>query len=148
MNTFLSTFLSFIILFSDTDVCPEQSNLSLTVTVNGLRNNNGVVQFALYNKAGSIPDEDYTNYYKMLTATIKNNSATVTFQNLPANVYAVNILHDENKNKKIDKGLIMPIEGIGFSNYSSIGLTNRPDFAKASFQLKENKTINVKVIYM
>ena len=37
---------------------------------------------------------------------------------------------------------------IGFSNYQSIGLTNRPNFSKASFELKENKTISVKVIYM
>jgi uncharacterized protein (DUF2141 family) len=57
-------------------------------------------------------------------------------------------LHDENSNGKIDKGLILPKEGIGFSNYSSIGLTNRPNFKKASFELTQNKTIKVKVIYM
>ena len=60
----------------------------------------------------------------------------------------MNILHDENKNGKIDKGFILPIEGIGFSNFQSIGLTNRPNFSKASFELKENKSISVKVIYM
>ncbi|MCX6310909.1 MAG: DUF2141 domain-containing protein [Bacteroidetes bacterium] len=127
----------------------EKSELcNLTIVVNNLRNSIGVVQFALYNKDGSIPDEDYENYYKLLKGEIVNGSSTITFKNIPSGKYAVNILHDENKNGKIDKGFILPIEGIGFSNFQSIGLTNRPNFSKASFELRENKTISIKVIYM
>ncbi len=121
---------------------------SLTVEVNHLRNTKGVVQFALYNKDGTIPDEHYERYYKIGSSKIINGRATFTFTNLSKGKYAVNILHDENKNKKIDKGFIMPIEGIGFSNYQSIGLTNRPKFSKASFELNGNRKISVKVIYM
>ncbi|MFN6944638.1 MAG: DUF2141 domain-containing protein [Cytophagaceae bacterium] len=127
---------------------PNAKTLSLTIEVKNLRNEKGVAQFALYNKDGSIPDEDYENYYKIVKGEIVNGSSTITFKNIPSGKYAVNILHDENKNGKIDKGFILPIEGIGFSNFRSIGLTNRPNFSKASFELKENKTINVKVIYM
>ncbi len=127
---------------------PNADTYSLTIEVKNLRNAKGVVQFALYNKDGSTPDEDYENYYKILKGEIVNGSSTITFNNIPKGKYAVNILHDENKNGKIDKGFILPIEGIGFSNFQSIGLTNRPNFSKASFELKENKTINVKVIYM
>jgi len=60
----------------------------------------------------------------------------------------VNILHDENKNGKIDKKFILPKEGIGFSNYKSIGFTNKPNFSKASFELDSKTEINIKVIYM
>ncbi len=60
----------------------------------------------------------------------------------------MNILHDENNNGKIDKGLLLPKEGIGFSNYQSIGLKNRPNFSKASFELNTDKTISVRIIYM
>ena len=127
---------------------PNAETFSLTIDVKNLRNEKGVVQFALYNKDGSIPDEDYENYYKIVKGEIVNGSSTITFKNIPTGKYAVNILHDENKNGKIDKGFILPIEGIGFSNFQSIGLTNRPNFSRASFELKENKTINVKVIYM
>lgn len=127
---------------------PNADTYSLTIEVKNLRNAKGVVQFVLYNKDGSIPDEDYENYYKIVKGEIVNGSSTITFKNIPSGKYAVNILHDENKNGKIDKGFILPIEGIGFSNFQSIGLTNRPNFSKASFELKENKTINVKVIYM
>ncbi|MBP9214189.1 MAG: DUF2141 domain-containing protein [Chitinophagaceae bacterium] len=134
------TFYSFVNSNEDT--------YSLTIDVKNLRNAKGVVQFALYNKDGSIPDEDYENYYKIVKGEIVNGSSTITFKNIPSGKYAVNIVHDENKNGKIDKGFILPKEGIGFSNFQSIGLTNRPNFSKASFELKENKTINVKVIYM
>lgn len=121
---------------------------SLTVEVNNLRSTKGVVQFALYNTEGTIPDEFYKKCYKILKGEIINGSAAISFNNLPSGKYAVNILHDENNNGKIDKGFILPIEGIGFSNYQTIGLGNRPNFSKASFVLSGDKTISVKVIYM
>ncbi len=126
----------------------EQNTFTLTVEVENLQNSKGEVQFALYNSDGSIPDEHYKNYFKMDKSRIENEKAEITFSNLPKGIYAVSILHDENKNGKIDKGFILPKEGIGFSNYPTIGLTNRPNFKKASFELNQNKTIKVKVIFM
>lgn len=79
---------------------------------------------------------------------IENGNASVTFTNLPAGKYAVNILHDEDNNGKIKKGFILPKEGIGFSNYQSIGLGNKPKFGKAAFQLNDDLRINVNVIYL
>jgi uncharacterized protein (DUF2141 family) len=79
---------------------------------------------------------------------IVNASSKITFKNIPSGKYAVNILHYENKNGKIDKGFILPIEGIGFSNFQSIGFKNKPNFSKASFTVKENKSMSVKMIYM
>ncbi len=121
---------------------------SLTIQVKGLRNSNGVIQFLIYNKEGSIPDEKFKKYFKKNIAAIYDKTSTITFNNLPKGRYAINILHDENKNGKIDKRFILPIEGIGFSNYTSIGLTNKPKFSKASFELNSDKEINIKVIYM
>lgn len=126
----------------------EETNYPLTVTVNNLRNSDGVVQFALYNKADAFPDEHYKKYYRKLTANIVNGNSEVTFENLPEGKYAINILHDEDANGKIKKGLILPKEGIGFSNYQSIGITNRPVFQKAAFELLDDKKINIKVIYL
>ena len=126
----------------------QEEAISLTVKVEKLQNSKGVVQFALYNKDGSIPDEDYKNHYRLEKAKIVNGKSEITFKNLPKGKYAVNILHDENNNSKIDKGLLLPKEGIGFSNYQTIGLRNRPNFHKASFELNADKTIDVTVIYM
>ncbi len=126
----------------------NEETYSLTITVKDLRNSKGVIQFAIYNKEGSIPDEKYKKYYKKDIVAIDNNTATITFNNLPKGRYAVNILHDENKNGKIDKKFILPKEGIGFSNYESIGMRNRPKFSKASFEVNSNTTKIIKIIYM
>jgi uncharacterized protein (DUF2141 family) len=127
---------------------PKDETYSLTVNVENLKNSSGNVQFALYNKDGSIPDEKFKNYYKIQKSEIVNGASSTTFKNIPRGLYAVNILHDENRNGKIDKGLILPKEGIGFSNYEKIGLTNRATFIKASFILNCDKKIKVKIIYL
>lgn len=80
---------------------------SLTINVEKLRNSEGIVQFALYNKEGSIPDEDFKKCYKIVKANIVNGSSTITFIDIPVGKYAVNIFHDENNNGKIDKGFIL-----------------------------------------
>jgi uncharacterized protein (DUF2141 family) len=125
----------------------NQNTFSLTVKVEGLRNSKGVVQFALYNQDGTIPDEHYKKYYKKQEARIKNGSAHTKFYDLPEGKYAVNALHDENMNGEIDKGIILPIEGIGFTNYTSLGLSNRPNFLKASFHIMTDKTKTIKIVY-
>ncbi len=142
----LLAFILLLTLYSFTNHKAETH--SLTVEVNNLRNSIGVVQFALYNAEGTIPDEFYKKCYKISKVEIINGSATISFNNLTSGKYAVNILHDENNNGKIDKGFILPIEGIGFSNFQTIGLGNHPNFSKASFELNQNKTINIKAIYM
>ncbi|MBK7213212.1 MAG: DUF2141 domain-containing protein [Bacteroidales bacterium] len=120
---------------------------NLTIDVKELRNSKGTVVFALYNREDAIPDEHYKKYLKKLTGKIVNGNSTVTFENLPAGKYAVNILHDENNDGKIKKGMILPKEGIGFSNFQSIGLSNKPSFRKASFDLQSNKALTIKIIY-
>jgi uncharacterized protein (DUF2141 family) len=121
---------------------------ALKVKVEGLRNNKGDVQFALYNKKGTIPDKHYTKYYKKAVAPIRNGKATIVFRGLPKGRYAVNVLHDEDKNGQIAMGLMLPDEGIGFSNYSSIGIGNKPSFEKASFEVDHDMAKSVKVIYL
>lgn len=125
-----------------------QHTYSLVVDVSGLRNSKGILQVALYNKEGSIPDEHYRNYFRLVRKEINDGSAKLIFTDLPEGKYAVSVLHDENNNGKIDKGLILPEEGIGFSNYESIGLRSKPSFGKASFDLSADKSIIVKIIYM
>lgn len=127
---------------------PPERTVSLTVEVDQLRNSKGRVQFALYNRDGSIPDEHYERCCKRGTAPIVGGKATYTFTGLPPGRYAVNILHDENGNGKIDKGLLLPKEGIGFSKYSTIGLGNRPNFRKANFEVEQDLRIRVQVVYL
>lgn len=131
--------------FKEWHKAPEYS---LSIEINNLRNAEGVVIFALYNREDAFPDEHYKKYFKKCTGKIVNGSSSVIFENVPPGKYAVNILHDENNDGKIKKGFVLPEEGIGFSNYQSIGFGNKPKFSKASFALFNNTKIRIKVIYM
>jgi len=128
-------------------ISQKQETCSLTVQVSELRNSKGTVQFTLYNREDAFPDEHYKKYFKKLTGEIVNGASSVTFENLPEGKYAVNILHDENNDGKIKKGIILPKEGIGFSNFQSIGISNKPTFSKAAFNVTNNKSVSVKIIY-
>ncbi len=137
---------AFLAVFS-TFLTVALSASSLEVTVDNLRNSKGVVIFSIYDKDGTIPDEKHKNYTIELKSKIKDNKATVIFNNLKNGRYAVGIIHDENENGKIDKGFLLPKEGIGFSNYDSIGLSHKPNFKDASFELNSDKKVKIKVIY-
>ena len=145
--THLTSFFFLLLLLTSFNNHADKT-VSLTITIDNLRNSKGIVQFALYNKNGTIPDEDFTKCYKILKANIVNKTATITFTGIPLGKYAANIFHDENNNGKIDKGFVMPIEGIGFSNYNTIGFSNRPNFAKASFDINTNKSIKIAMVYL
>lgn len=126
----------------------KEVTFSLTVEVDELRNSDGTVQFALYNRADAFPDEHFKKCLKVLPGKIINGSSSVTFENLPEGKYAINVLHDENTDGRINKGLIFPKEGIGFSNYESLGFSNRPSFDKAYINLSGDLKISVKIIYL
>ncbi len=126
----------------------KQETYSLTVDVSELRNSKGTVLFALYNREDAFPDEHYKKYFKKLTGEIVNGASTVTFKNLLEGKYAVSLLHDENNDGKIKKGIILPKEGIGFSNFRSIGISNKPTFSKASFSVLSDKKIKINIIYL
>ncbi len=140
--------LTLIILLLSSFHNQKKETYNLTIEVKDLRNSSGTVLFAVYNREDAFPDEHYKKYLKKVTGKIVKGTSTVTFESLPAGKYAVNILHDEDNDGKIKKGLILPKEGIGFSNYQSIGLSNKPLFSKASFNLQSDKVLKIKIIYL
>lgn len=66
--------LGLFIMLVSFRAAPLQRGYSLTVKVDGLRNSKGLVQFALYNREGTIPDQKFKTYYRMKTAEITNKN--------------------------------------------------------------------------
>lgn len=147
INIIIAMQLHIVFLLFTNGSNSDATTYPLTVKVSDLRNSEGLVQFAIYNNKEAFPDEHYKKYFQKRSAQIVDGASEITFENLPAGTYAVNILHDEDENGAIKKGLIFPKEGIGFSNYQSIGFSNRPNFQKAAFEIHSGKTIHVKIIY-
>ena len=68
----------------------------------------------------------------MQYVSVKNEPLTIKFNNVKYGTYSVNIFHDENSNKDIDKNFIgIPKEGYGFSNNPNF--LGPPSFEKTKF---------------
>ncbi len=119
----------------------------LKVTVYDLKNDQGQVIVLLYNKEGSIPDKTFKKYFKKTIVSIQNGKAVAVFDGIPPGRYAVNIIHDENANGRLDKGFMLPKEGFGLSNFKKVNLFHKPNFKKASFEVTRDTSVLVKTIY-
>lgn len=114
-------------------------NVKLTVSVSGLKNNEGNVKVGLYNSEGTF----LQTTYKSLSAEIKNNEAVVTFTNLPAGEYAISTYHDENKNGKLDKNMMgIPSEDYAASNNAK-GFMGPPAYKDAKFVINKDSKIEI-----
>ena len=99
----------------------------LTIKVTDLRNHKGQLIFGVFRSAEGFP----TRSEKSVNWQIKPaDGDTVTFTALlPPGRYGASVLHDENKNGKMDKNLAgIPLEGYGVTN------NPKPRFRAATFQ--------------
>ena len=67
MKHYQALLIGLLLLFSNSTFIHAADNkgISLTVSVNKLRNSIGNVLFALYNREDAFPDEHYLNYYQL-----------------------------------------------------------------------------------
>lgn len=119
----------------------QAQNVSLEVKMTGFKNNIGVVKVGLYDaEANSLKV-----VYKSIKSDIKDNTATVTFTNIPKGTYAVSVYHDENKNDVMDRNSFgIPSEDYGTSN-GATGFMGPPKFEDAKFNLINNSKINITI---
>jgi len=115
-------------------------NTNLTVAVSGLKNNTGIVKVGLYNSEGTF----LKSTYKSVTSEIKNNSATVTFADVPKGEYGISAYQDENSNGKLDKNMMgIPSEDFACSNNAK-GFMGPPAYEDAKFNINKDSKIDIK----
>lgn len=111
---------------------------TLTVKVTDFRNDKGQVSVVLFNDADAFPKQA-DKAFKIVRSPIKGKQADVVFEKVPFGVYAFVVLHDENKNRKMDYSSFgMPQEGYAFSN-NATGMLGPPSYDKAKFEIKAPK---------
>jgi len=104
----------------------------LKVRISGLRSDGGQVGCTLYNSAKGFPT-DASAALQRRWCPIEKGASTCAFDPIPAGIYAVACIHDENKNGKLDTGLFgIPTEGTVVSNHAK-GFMGPPSFEKARF---------------
>ena len=106
---------------------------SVSVAVTGLRNNNGLVQACLTSAPRHFPDCDRDPAAKRMTVHAGSN-LVLEFDGVPPGTYAVAVLHDENGNGRVDRMLMIPREGFGFSRDAPVRM-GPPHFTDAAFDL-------------
>jgi uncharacterized protein (DUF2141 family) len=111
------------------------AGVTVTVHIEGLRSQKGLVRACLTKDARIFPncDKDPAAYkVNVLTPA----GALLRFTGVTPGDYAVVVLHDENGNAKPDFVLGIPKEGVGFSNNPRL-ITGPPRFATAKLPVAQ-----------
>lgn len=108
----MKTTFSIIMIFLSLTLFSQTENSVINVSINNVPNNEGTVQFALYNK------ETFriAPPLQIAKSKIEGGKAIATFRNLEKGSYAILCYHDSNGNGKMDFELNgMPKELYGSS---------------------------------
>lgn len=142
--------LYFMLIFGMVSICMGQNTNEkgeLTVKLIGFRNDIGQTCVQLYNNSKGFPGK-YANAFRIIRSKIKNDQATIEFQELPYGSYAVSVLHDEDMNNKLELSFLgIPKEGCAVSNNPRI-FFGPPSFEDSKFEIQsDTKTIEIRLKY-
>lgn len=106
---------------------------SIVVKIDGLRSNRGQIMACMTANPKTFPDCQKDPHARHLTVPALNGE-TVQFTGVPQGRYAIALFHDENGNGRMDKMMMLPKEGFGFSRDAPLQF-GPPRFGAASFQV-------------
>ncbi|MBC7692324.1 MAG: DUF2141 domain-containing protein [Methylotenera sp.] len=135
MKIFSALVLSLMI--SGTSAFADEGTIH--VSFNHLRNERGQILVSLYDSAEGFPNEARA---ALRTAVVPLDSGhpEITFENLPFGDYAIAVVHDENKNGKLDLAALgWPKEGYGASENPAMSRRS-PRFDEAQFTVEAAMT--------
>lgn len=116
---------------------PQQAGLtspsSILLEIDGLRSNRGQILACMTANPKTFPDCQKDPNARHLTVAAMNGE-TVQFKDVPQGRYAIALFHDENGNGRMDKMMMLPREGFGFSRDAPLQF-GPPRFGAASFQV-------------
>lgn len=105
--------LTFALLLSISFGFSQSNGTSITVSIDNVQNDNGVVSFALHTKETFMKGAGVAS----AQSKVKDGKVIVTFKNVQPGEYAIIALHDENENNQMDyQANGMPKEAYGSSN--------------------------------
>ena len=135
--------LTFVILMS---VAVTSYAQKVTLNLSEIRSNKGQIEVSIYETAQQFKEEKPARYVYFDKKSLKDGKMTITMQLKPGH-YGLTFLDDEDgSNGMTFKMGFYPKEGVGFSNFPFKGVS-KPKFTDFSFDLKEDKVIEVKFRY-
>jgi uncharacterized protein (DUF2141 family) len=148
MFKIVNLFIAALLTISFTEIAQAESTTSLTVVVNGIRNQTGEICLRVYNSEKGFPDNAKSEVKSGCTK-ITGNSIKQVFSGLKPGNYAVAVVDDQNGDHKLNKDFFgIPEEGFGISRNPIVSIsTGTPKFKNASFKVDKNTTINIFLKY-
>ena len=117
---------------------------SIEVELTSLRNTRGMVHLCLTRSKQHFPNCERDP--AAVKQTIATSLKKARFADLPAGLYALSVIHDENANRKLDTFVGIPKEGFGFSRnpvirfgpprFDTVSITLSPGFTRTSVRLQ------------
>ncbi len=113
--------------FAQTE-CP-----SINVKIQNISNNSGVIACAIFESKEGFPSKFLKFGSKTMLTQIRGKDASFEFSDIKPGKYAIAVIHDENRNGKLDTNFFgIPKEGYGFSSGAEVTLS-APSFSDAVF---------------
>lgn len=120
----------------------------LTVEITDIRNNKGQLLLGIYTNNADYVNKVAIKKQTVLKTKLVNGKVYTTIEGLAPGTYGIALLDDENSDREMNYGLILPKEGFAFSNYYHKGMS-KPTFEDFDFVLgKEDKTVVMKLRYL
>ncbi|MGA8876798.1 MAG: DUF2141 domain-containing protein [Candidatus Korobacteraceae bacterium] len=117
---------------------------TLTVVVEDVNEQDGNIGMLVFNSPKGWA-EDRSVALKDITVPAHSGTVTIPVPGLPAGEYAVAVVHDVNKNHKLDRNwLSQPKEQWGLSN-NPHALIKTPAYRACTIQLNSDKEIHIKM---
>lgn len=114
------------------------------VVVDGIRDTVGTIHVALFKEPGTFLKKPLSG--KSIKAA--KGRAVIVFEGVDQGTYAISVIHDANRNGKLDTNFFgIPKEGFGFSN-DAMGKFGPPSFEKASFKTPPASALKITLKYL
>jgi uncharacterized protein (DUF2141 family) len=125
---------------------PAAAEGALTVQVWNVQNDKGQVGCSIYSKSDGFPSEPKKADAQMFVQQA-SGKATCTFKGIKPGTFAVSVMHDENKDGKLETSMVgRPKEWWGVSNDVPAERFGPPKYEKATFEFDgTRKTVKVKL---
>lgn len=128
-------------LLTSQKMLAQSGPYKLNINIPSIGARTGMVRIGLVSKAENFMAKSEIDTAVNVPA---EGPVTVTIPNLKAGNYAVQIYHDVNNNKVLDREGGMPTEPFGFSNITV--LMGPPTFEQAAFEVKEDTEIRIRLM--
>lgn len=140
--TLLPVLCCSLFFVASSSAAQAQKTGKLIVKITGIHNAEGNIRVAVRT------DETTIAAAQIAAIDPKDLTAEAVFDNLPEGDYGVAVIHDENKDEKLDfTEFGMPTEGYGHSN-NPAKRQGAPDFNETKFIFAApNTTITINLIY-